>query len=297
MGGSIPIVRQHAHIKREKVDGVTKFRWYCSCVRSNTFPAQPRSGQWHRQILTVVESFRQHWDAVHKGHELPDWDFMMNYAVAWAVGDIAEDDAAGYWIAPSGKWPAVAKDYTLIVRLDTDGRSVSGTAEYWANWAAQKEERKGMSRLSDIQARMRELEKEAARYARFPKTDEWPAGTVITYNWNVPTGAEVYTYAVLKAGNGDWYWTGAQRGGNQTGMRGNYDVLVENLADDNVSDIRVATPEDFDPLFPELTDLMSEEDAAKVEEFLASPETGVKADRPARREGGIFIPVVKDSEK
>lgn len=284
MSGSIPIVQEHAHIKRERVAGVTKFRWYCSCVRPNTFPAQPRSGQWHRQILTVVESFRQHWDAVHKGHELPDWDFMMNRAVVWVVGDTSEDDAAGFWVAPSGKRPAVAEDYTLIVRLDTDGRSVSGTAEYWAT---PEEEKKGMSRLSDIEARLRELEKEAAKYARFPKTDEWPVGTVITYNWSpgmhdVLVGAEVYTYAVLKAGNGDWYWTGAQRGGNQTGMRGTYDVLVENLADDNVSDIRVATPEDFDPLFPELEDLVGLEDTKTVEEVSAK-----LADK------GIYVPVVK----
>lgn len=153
-----------------------------------------------------------------------------------------------------------------------------------------------MSRLSDIEARLRELEKEAARYARFPKTDEWPTGTVIVYDWSPARNdaAEVFTYAVLKADNGKWYWTGHGLTGKSGG---DYDRLVENLADDNVSDIRIATPEDFDPLFPELTDLMSEEDAAKVEAFLANSETGVKVERPARREGGIFVPVVKGSEK
>lgn len=282
MSGSIPIVREHAHIKREKVAGVTKFRWYCSCVRPSTFPAQTRSGQWHRQVLTVIESFRQHWDAVHKGRELPDWDFMMNRAVVWAVGDIAEDDAAGYWVAPSGKRPAVASDYQnerLWIRLE-HGVSVSGSPSLWDY---KEEEKKGMSRLSDIEARLRELEKEAARYQRFSKTDPWPVGTVITYNWSpMPNdAAEVYMYAVLKAANGEWYWTGAAR--NRGSMHGGYDMLVEHLASDNVSDIAVALPDDFKPLFPEsVADVIGEEAAAKVDEFLANPETGVKVNRPER---------------
>lgn len=257
MGESIPIVRQHAHIKRERVDGLTKFRWYCSCVRANTFPAQPRAGQWHRQILTVVESFRQHWESVHKGHELPDWDFMMNRAVVWAVGDIAEDDAAGFWVAPPGKRPAVAADYrTTNYFVQADKAAEAFSAMDYFMGPELEEEKKGMSRLSDIEARLRELEKEAARYARFPKTDEWPVGTVIVYDQESPTG-ELYTYGVLKCANDSWYWTGH---GVFTKSGANYDHLIEHLAHDRTSNIRVATPDVFKALFAEDEDLVSAEE-------------------------------------
>jgi hypothetical protein len=116
------------------------------------------------------------------------------------------------------------------------GASVSFTAE----------EKQGMSRLSDIEERLRVLEKEAAKYARFPKEDQWPVGTVITYDVTM-ADQSVYTYAVLKAKTGAWYWTGFI--GRHT-ANGDYDQLVEALAADNVSNIRVATPNVFELLFP-----------------------------------------------
>lgn len=247
MGASFPIVPGHAHIA-EKIDlgGEQRFQWACSCVRAGVARYSP----WMRNVWTVLESFRQHWESVHPDDDSINW-VDVNAKVPWLVGPNRAADR--YWLAPSGKRPAVAEDYTLIVRLDTDGRSVSGTAEYWST---QTEEKKGMSRLSDIEARLRELEKEAARYARFPKTDEWPVGTVIVYDFVAYTkaaGEQEYNYAVLKAGDDKWYWTGtvAPR------VRGDYDALVDALAADDVSNIRVAAPDAFKALFAEDEDLVS----------------------------------------
>lgn len=142
-----------------------------------------------------------------------------------------------------------------------------------------------MSRLSDIEARLRELEKEAARYARFPKTDEWPVGTVVVYDfvhYSGAAGEQEFTYAVFKCANEKWYWTGH---GLQTRSGGSYDTLIEHLADDGVSNIRVATPEDFDLLFPALEDLVGLEDTKTVEEVSEN-----LADK------GIYVPVVKRAD-
>lgn len=254
------------------------YRWVCTrCHKPNSIEA--RTGDWTPIAATAFTAAQRHWEDLH-GARVLDWLHARIRMQRFCSLPVFPDTDS---INPSeGLW----------IRLE-NGVSVSGTP-FTQNYA--KEEKKGMSRLSDIEARLRELEKEAARYARFPKTDEWPTGTVIVYDWSPARNdaAEVFTYAVLKADNGKWYWTGHGLTGKSGG---DYDRLVENLADDNVSDIRIATPEDFDPLFPELTDLMSEEDAAKVEAFLANSETGVKVERPARREGGIFVPVVKGSEK
>ena len=136
-----------------------------------------------------------------------------------------------------------------------------------------------MSRLSDIQARMRELEKEAAKYERFEKSDPYPAGTVITYDYQ-PIGVDsLYTYAVLKASNGLWYWTGAQ---NPARRGHDYDALVDSLADEQTQNIRVAFPDDFEPLFQTLEEAVGPEAAAQVEKALAEPSTFVPRVRPEK---------------
>jgi hypothetical protein len=165
--------------------------------------------------------------------------------------------------------PALLVDWDKVFQ-GTYVASVALATDYFAD-AALEQEKKGMSRLSDIQARMRELEKEAAKYERFEKSDPYPAGTVITYDYQ-PIGVDsLYTYAVLKAGNGLWYWTGAQ-GGTRRGH--DYDALVDSLADENVQNIRVAFPDDFTPLFQTLEERVGPEIAAKAEQGLKDIEDG-----------------------
>lgn len=277
MAGSIPVIKGHAHILRDKVDGTTKYRWSCSCLERGTFPPQTRRGQWHRQILTVLESFRQHWSDVHKEKESPTWDFVTNRVMVWAIQpprDYEErwEDTRGTKILDMF---AGRKATVQITNLNT-GAVSTATGSYIAT-PTFEEEKKGMSRLNDIEARMRELEKEAAKYARFSKTDEWPPGTVITYTWTeafatVTLEPRSYSYAVLKASNSKWYWTGEIVKGR---LDGDYDTLVEHLADSNVSDIRVATPGKFDLLFP----MPEVEDSSTAEGDLAT--------------GGVYVPVVK----
>lgn len=72
----------------------------------------------------------------------------------------------------------------------------------------------GMTRRDIIQARLRELEAELARYANWPEDAEFPHGTVIrfvkkyTVAYNRARGERVereYTYVALKAGPDKWY--------------------------------------------------------------------------------------------
>lgn len=249
MGASFPIVPGSAFIEADGAGSSRCYRWSCSCTR--ILDRDNRKGRWLRNVWTALEAFRQHWENVHPDSDPVDWA-VTHSKVPWLAGNI---------------------DSVSMIT----GANFSYT---------EAEEKKGMSRLSDIEARLRELEKEAAKYARFPKTDEWPVGTVIMYDWSprVNDQAEVFTYAVLKATAEEWYWTGAWRQATKAD-RGNYDVLVERLADDNVSDIRVATPEDFDPLFPELEDLVGLEGTKTVEEVSAK-----LADK------GIYVPVVKRAD-
>lgn len=218
----------------------------------------------------MIESFRQHWESVHPSEDAPNWRALHENTL-WMLG-VSEDEVARFEDTAGGR----------ILNSFTDKSWQPGEFDY----NKESKEKKGMSRLSDIEARLRELEKEAARYARFDKTDPWPVGAVVTYTWTerwaeVSAERRSYTYAVLKASNGKWYWTGEVVIGRRDG---DYDTLVEHLADAGVSNIRVALPEDFKPLFVE--DVVGDEAATKVSEFLADPSTGVTLERPAKRADG-----------
>lgn len=269
-------------VETAKVFGAQRFRWSCTCRGGQSSSWTLR--QSSREATTTLEALRQHWTSVHvdlANRMLINW-YEVNKRLPWLL-DTNDRDENGEWVIPTIKSNDHV-DYFDPGLGDPGWRVVATNATVSMK---PLEERKGMSRLSDIEARMRELEKEAARYARFPKTDPWPVGTVVTYNWSplVNDEAMVYTYAVLKAGNGDWYWTGAERSGKRTGMCGDYDTLVENLAGDNVSDIRVATPDDFDPLFPELEDLVGLEGTETVDQV---------SEKLAEK--GIYVPVVKRTD-
>ncbi len=265
------------------------FRWGCKlCIGRGDWKV-PRLSDWGGSVSVAFEGAKQHWTSCHAQYAISQvaWNQFHKQLGAFA-GD--NEPLPVDWFAQfplSGDWgpyrnfadKLVGKKATVqFTNLNTGAVSTVTGASFSYTTA---EEKKGMSRLSDIEARLRELEKEAAKYARFPKTDEWPVGTVITYDVSpMPNDeAKVFTYAVIKAADENWYWTGSWRPGFQTG---NYDMLVERLADDNVSNIRVATPEDFDPLFPELEDLVGLEDTKTVEEVSEK-----LADK------GIYVPVVK----
>jgi hypothetical protein len=260
MGASIPIVEGYAHIKREKIDGAWKFQWNCSCISPQSWPQQSRKSQWHRNVSTVVEAFRQHWCAAHPDLDTSDWDYVHNRIAVWATETSPNDWQKRELFAQLYG----AKATVQITNLNT-GATVTGAATSF-NYT-EKEEKVGMSRFEDIQARLRELEKEAAKYARFERVDPWPVGTVVVYDQEATTG-EKYTYAVLKCGNEKWYWTGH---GVFTKSGASYDHLVEHLAHDRTSNIRVAVPDDFKPLFSETT----EEPTTPVAKDAAPESTGV----------------------
>lgn len=278
MGASFPIVENFAFIAEEKLGSVQKFRWSCLC-RQNSLPS--RDGTWQRNLWTVLEAFRQHWQSVHPDREAIDWDRVYK-RVPWL--------SSAYERAEDGRWvDAKVKLDPMKIKVDLDPIKMAAFAKlYGASEAkitqlAQEGEKIGMARWEDIQKRMRDLEAEAARYGRFPRTDEWPVNTVLVYDQEAPSG-EVYTYGVLKCKNGSWYWIGH---GLYTKTGASYDHLIEHLAHERTSNIRIAMPKHFEPLFPEATplaDVIGEDAAAKVEAFLAAPETGVKVERPAKSE-------------
>lgn len=268
MGASFPIVEGKAFIEKEKINGSDRFRWLCLC-KSNTasYLQETRKSPWMRNLYSVFEAFRQHWDAVHPEAPAVDW-MKANQNTSYLF---IED--RGSRILDS----FIGTKFTVKIDLP-------------------EVEKKGMSRLRDIEDRLRALEAEAARYARFERTDPWPVGAVITYVWSEKfTGPDEtsrsYNYAVLKANNGKWYWTGEIVKGR---LEGDYDTLVEHLADPGVSNIRIALPEDFTPLFVE--DAIGKEAAEKVDAFLADPSTGVQMERPAKKDPGVYVPVVKRTD-
>ena len=257
MGASIPLVIGKAHIERDKVDGATRFRWVCSCTKPSEWP-KPRVSPWKRSVMTTAEAFRQHWTSVHSElRPTPDWDYILNRVAEWAVLGAAPDEV-------QEKRETFAPIYGVARKASTT-TAISFAAISFD--CLPVEEKVGMSRFDDIQARLRELEKEAAKYARFERADPWPVGAVVVYDQESTTG-ELYTYGVLKCANGKWYWTGH---GVFTKSGASYDHLVEHLAHERTTNIRVALPEDFEPLFETLEEAVGPEVTAKVEEALKEP--------------------------
>jgi hypothetical protein len=196
---------------------------------------------------------------VHPDLDTPDWDYVHNRIAVWATETTPND-----WQKRELFAQLYGAKATVQIGFCT----------------TEKEEKVGMSRFDDIQARLRELEKEAAKYARFERVDPWPVGAVVIYDmvyYSKAEGEQEFTYAVLKCGNGNWYWTGH---GVQTRSGGSYDLLVEYLADEGVSNIRVALPADFKPLFPEETTAELAAAAEKVDEKAST---------------GVYVPVVKSA--
>jgi hypothetical protein len=210
---------------------------------------------------------------VHPDLDTPDWDYVHNRITVWATETTPDERQKRELFAQLYG----AKATVQITNLNT-GAVVTGAATSF-NYT-EKEEKVGMSRFDDIQARLRELEKEAAKYARFERVDPWPVGAVVIYDmvhYSKAEGEQEFTYAVLKCDNGKWYWTGH---GIQTRSGGSYDLLVEHLADEGVSNIRVALPADFKPLFPEEATAELAAAAEKVDEKAST---------------GVYVPVVKSA--
>jgi hypothetical protein len=236
MGRSVTIIPGRAFVEEEIYAGEQRFRWSCSCKLEESWSVRKST----RDVWTALEAFRQHWSTVHKDEWRPliDWT-KIGEKVHWMI---------------TGQ----EMQKNIFEHL---------TAVPSFNFENTEQEKVGMSRFDDIQARLRELEKEAAKYARFERVDPWPVGTVVVYDQEATTG-EKYTYAVLKCGNEKWYWTGH---GVFTKSGASYDHLVEHLAHDRTSSIRVAVPDDFKPLFSETT----EEPTTPVAKDAAPESTGV----------------------
>lgn len=182
-----------------------------------------------------------------------------------------------------------------------------------------------LSRAEVVQQQLKALQAELAHLNRFPE-DNFANGTVLqvvkTYRRPLPAGTigqtgmpyynpdsptyeeNSYTYVLLKA-NGQWWCTG-QNGHQINGA--SWDKVIEFVDDDELIDVRTGfsvmndtmrpMPEgyiarDADTIgdeatakAPTLVDVLGEEKAAKVEEFLANPATGTPGHmipRPARR--------------
>jgi len=269
MGRSIVIVPNQAHIEEEIYAGVQRFRWSCRCKLDK--PWSIREGT--RDASAALEAFRQHWASVHIGFRpVIDW-YGVHKKIPWLITGDEEHSELETLHRIYGEHATVR-----VTNLKTGASSTVSGAAMSINM---EEEKVGMSRFEDIQARLRELEKEAAKYARFERVDPWPSGTVVVYDQESTTG-EKYTYGVLKCANDKWYWTGH---GVFTKSGASYDHLVEHLAHDRTSNIRVAVPDDFKPLFPEtLVEAVGPEIAAKAEQGLKDIEDGkgVYAVRPGK---------------
>lgn len=268
MGRSIVIVPGQAHLEETSYAGAQRFRWACRCKPVEGWSTRCSS----LDVWTTLEAFRQHWENAHRDGFRPliSW-YEVHKRVPWLVDGDEEHSELATLHEVYGDHATVR-----VTNLKTGASpTISGAAMSFN----MEEEKVGMSRFEDIQARLRELEKEAAKYARFERVDPWPSGTVVVYDQESPDG-KVYTYAVLKCGNEKWYWTGH---GVFTKSSASYDHLVEHLAHDRTSNIRVAVPDDFKPLFPEtLEEAVGPVVAAKVEAALSE---------------GVFIPVSRPEKR
>lgn len=92
-----------------------------------------------------------------------------------------------------------------------------------------------MGRREDIEARLRQLEAEYARLSRFPATDVFADGTIMT--WQTRTRETTYNYAAIR-GNDLWWSTGPVTGGQRSRS---YDELLNFIG--NGTNVRVIDPD------------------------------------------------------